>query len=143
MRFKTKRISRDFWDHTDYFLRVVLEKLDEYCSTRWHKHIMLTCLVRSPEENKRADGVPNSKHMPNRFGKCCAADIRIVNEGHPNEMEWLTGEEAQDVVKYFRNELAEKRGDAILLKVNHIHVQVAIRDMERNNKPIYFIGQVE
>ena len=142
MLAKSKRIMREFWDHTDSWLRGAEEKLDAYCDRHFHKQLMMTCVVRTPKENEKEKGEARSKHLLKPSRKWCAIDNRIANENHSDTSRWLTLEETEELQNYFYDGIYEKRGDAFVIEDDHFHLQCAVRD-KGNDQPYYVIGTVE
>lgn len=70
MKFKTPRLELELGDaHPD--VRVVLDEFADWCEENHLPEPVITCIRRTPEENARVNGQPQSWHL---FG--CGVDIR-------------------------------------------------------------------
>jgi uncharacterized protein YcbK (DUF882 family) len=66
-----RRLITEFETKIDFRLRALLRNLQDYMFDRFAKNLVVTCLIRTPEENRMVGGVPYSSHLSGR-----AADIR-------------------------------------------------------------------
>lgn len=68
--FKTKRLAKEFWQ-----IHPMLRGMIFFCGWYTYKKcgslMVVTCLIRSVKENKKAGGRPNSAHLYAR-----GADLR-------------------------------------------------------------------
>lgn len=76
MKFKDDdpRLAREFSEVIDKRLRAVLLDLSYYISSLFREDLTITCLVRTPDENRAVGGNADSSHLDRR-----AADLRTRN----------------------------------------------------------------
>lgn len=89
MQFKTDRIRDEYEElkTRNPKLRSTLECADLYTRTEFNKEIVLTCIYRSPDENK-ALYAPNPEPATQPHTKWDAADLRstIFTQGEINKL---------------------------------------------------------
>ena len=68
---ESDRLVNEFRFKIDLRLQAVLYELATWTARTLSKSVVVTCLLRTPEENEAVNGRPNSSHLDGR-----AADIR-------------------------------------------------------------------
>lgn len=72
LKFKDeRRLGNELQNVVDFRVKALLEDLAWFVRNTMQKDVVITCLIRTAEENKAVNGVPNSAHLSGR-----AADIR-------------------------------------------------------------------
>ncbi len=67
------RLAAEFETVLDPLLRAGLLDLAQFVESQYGKPVIVTCVLRTPDENKAVGGAPNSSHLTGR-----AADIRVM-----------------------------------------------------------------
>lgn len=138
--FKTERIMREYHQGIDQRLAAYLDRLDRYTLLRWNKSVMVTCLNRTPEENRAVGGVPFSSHIPilpnGERPKTEAEMARALGRGadirtkDPVTGRWYFTPEQQEEIK---NTLLEWLGPVfVFVKIEADHIHININYRERN-----------
>ena len=122
IRFKTERLHNE-WAILDPRLRAALFEVARFVRVAFGKSLFLTCILRTPEENADAGGVPDSGHLLQENGTVRAADVRTAAH--------LTAEEIERVVEYWDEHIRLGRGWWSCLyhgQPRHLHMQVPHRE---------------
>ncbi len=105
------RLRCDFRVRTDPVIRAVTWDLAFWLFVTYHVTLVVTCLYRPPEENRRAGGSDTSRHLEK---PCRAIDIRI--------RDWPKSA-VDSAVRYLNNHW----GDLlyVLDEDSHLHIQLS------------------
>ena len=113
-------LRQQFYGQIDGRLRAVHLELDDYTYREFDKHITITCLNRTKEQNRTVGGKPLSSH---RFGR-----------GEDGRSRDFDDEELAKIERH----LEEVWGDFLYVKVHgigknrHLHMNINVR-YERKN----------
>lgn len=114
--FKTKRIAEE-WPSVYPPLRVRLTMLADMVNNELGKPLTVTCLTRTPEENAKVKGKPDSLHMSSPVR---AVDIRTTQWVDKKPVALFTTEEAMHILLFWRK---GGRGFGGQEESDHIHLQ--------------------
>lgn len=109
------KLRFQFYDQIDHRLAAIILGLGLFIFRKWRLYLTITCLNRTPAENKAVNGSKYSAHL---FGR--AVDVRTSD--------W-SQEQIDAIIKY----LEETWGDFIYVKYhdagtgNHLHINITYR----------------
>jgi len=115
MRFKDNKLKHEFYHEINPKLRAVLFELDDFIERIHGKELVITCLNRTPEENRKVGGIPHSAHLSRR-----AADIRS----------WIFSEKELDIMI---QRVKDTWGDIVYIVYHeggtgpHIHININLK----------------
>lgn len=114
------RLQKEFYGKLDGRLRAAIKDLADFADRQFLRHIVITCVNRTPEENDAIGGAKQSAHLNNR-----AVDIRSFDSALNK---WYFSDEQQAEIKKFLEDTWGK--DFIFVKTDmhgtapHIHINI-------------------
>lgn len=112
-----RALKQQFFHRIDGRVRAVYLDLSLYTLASFDKRIVMTCLIRTPEENKAAGGYEFSAHLEEDEFPCRAGDSRTHN---------FTDGEIEQIIAYLRRTW----GDFLYVEYHesgtgpHLHINI-------------------
>ena len=132
IEFKADRL-RNEWELVDPRLRGALLEIARFMLIRFGKSFLVTCVMRTPEENRADKGEPDSGHLVQADGSVRAVDVRTrihgrADVGYPG----LCNDEISEIVTYWYDNFRHGQSWSCLYHGGshenmHLHFQVPAR----------------